>query len=188
MALSREQSLRIRNLLDNWLPPVARESKLVMYPLLWAVFGRRFRVFADFKERGFAISPEEFAGVYEATAGLQKIQGCTDLNEECTEAILREVAGASVLDAGCGRGYLVDRLTEVAAEVMGCDIVLDPELRKTSGVAYHQGSIEALPFADNSFDTVVSTHTLEHVQNITAALSELRRVAAKRLIVVVPRE
>ena len=34
----------------------------------------------------------------------------------------------------------------------------------------------------------MSTHTLEHVQHLGSALAELRRVAAKRLVVVVPRQ
>ncbi len=35
---------------------------------------------------------------------------------------------------------------------------------------------------------MISTHTLEHVLNAEAALAELRRVARRRLILVVPRQ
>jgi ubiquinone/menaquinone biosynthesis C-methylase UbiE len=45
-----------------------------------------------------------------------------------------------------------------------------------------------LPFAPCAFDTVICTHTLEHVQNLTAAIDELRRVTRRRLIIVVPRQ
>lgn len=188
MAVSRKRALVIRNILDNWTPPVVRDSKLVMYPLLRLAFGRRFGVFADFKSRGFAMSAEEFAQVYTTTADLHSLQGCTDLNDESVEAILKGVVGDSVLDAGCGRGYLAERLTGAAATVVGCDIVLSDELPEGSVVSYHQGSVEDLPFEDGQFDTVVSTHTLEHVQRIDLALAELRRVARRRVIVVVPRE
>jgi len=41
-------------------------------------------------------------------------------------------------------------------------------------VRFVEGSVEDLPFPDDAFDTVVSTHTLEHVQRIGVALSELR--------------
>jgi len=58
--------------------------------------------------------------------------------------------------------------------------VLDPALTDRDGVRFVEGSVEDLPFLDDAFDTVVSTHTLEHVQRIGVALSELRRVAAKR--------
>lgn len=188
MMLTRERALRVRNALDNWLPPAWRDSRLVMYPLLRAVFGSQYREFADFKQQGFTMSAAEFSGVYETTRDLQGIQGCTDLNEACTAEILRHVVGTSVLDAGCGRGYLVDRLSVVCADVVGCDIVLDEQLTERPGVRFQRGSVEDLPFDDDAFDTVVSTHTLEHVQHIDVALSELRRVARRRLVIVVPRE
>src|SRR5262249_62146061 len=45
-----------------------------------------------------------------------------------------------------------------------------------------------LPFADASFATVVCAHTLEHIPRVWAAAAELRRVAARRVLVVVPRQ
>jgi ubiquinone/menaquinone biosynthesis C-methylase UbiE len=51
-----------------------------------------------------------------------------------------------------------------------------------------EGNVEQLPFGDSEFDTVICTHTLEHVQRIDQALAGLRRVARQRVIVVVPRE
>lgn len=47
--------------------------------------------------------------------------------------------------------------------VVGCDIVLDPALTDRDGVWFVEGSVEDLPFPDDAFETVVSTHTLEHV-------------------------
>lgn len=188
MALSREQALKIRNFLDNWLPPVLRDSRLLMHPLLRLAFGKRFRVFADFKARGFGMSAVEFSHVYSSTTDLQQVQGCTDLNDACVDAIVKHVVGDSVLDAGCGRGYLADRLTAVSTDVVGCDIVLGEELTDRNGLRFVQGTVEDLPFDDGAFDTVVCTHTLEHVQRIDLALAELRRVARRRLIVVVPKE
>lgn len=188
MALSREQALRIRNVLDNWLPPVVRDSRLVMHPLLRLAFGKRFRVFADFKPSGFAMSAAAFSEVYSSTTDMQQVQGCTDLNDACVDAIVQHVVGDSVLDAGCGRGYLADRLTRISADVVGCDIVVGEELTDREGLRFVQGSVEDLPFDDGAFDTVVSTHTLEHVQRIDLALAELRRVAKHRLIIVVPKE
>jgi SAM-dependent methyltransferase len=188
MAISRERALLIRNLLDDWLPPALRDSKVLMYPLLRLALGKRYAVFADFKPAGFAMTAAEFSQVYEDTTDLQQVQGCTDLNDACVDAILCSVQGESVLDAGCGRGYLAERLTAVSRSVVGCDIVVGEELVERDGLAYRQGSVEQLPFRDGEFDTVVSTHTLEHVQRIDLALAELRRVARRRLIVVVPRE
>jgi SAM-dependent methyltransferase len=187
MSLSRGTSLHIRNFLDNWLPPVLRDSRPVMVPLLFFAFGRHWRTFADFKPRGFALTEAEFTEAYSRTHEVSQVQGETDLNDACVDAILRNVVGSSVLDAGCGRGYLAQRLGGVVGDVTGCDLVQDdawPDIAAT----FQVGSVEALPFEDDSFDTVVCTHTLEHVQRIGVALAELRRVARRRLIVVVPRE
>jgi ubiquinone/menaquinone biosynthesis C-methylase UbiE len=61
-------------------------------------------------------------------------------------------------------------------------------LRAHAAITCVEASIERLPFDDGQFDTVVCTHTLEHVQHLQRAVDELRRVARRRLIVVVPRQ
>ncbi len=159
-----------------------------MAPLLWIAFRGKWQLFADFKQRGFEMSTEEFGEVYTRTADVSQIQGETDLNDACTEAVLATVVGDSVLDAGSGRGYLARRLTEVAGHVVGCDLVDYPAAVDGQSLRFVRGSVEDLPFSDGEFDTVVCTHTLEHVQDLPAAMAELRRVARRRVIVVVPRE
>src|SRR3546814_5645547 len=69
------------------------------------------------------------------------------------------------------------------------DFIIDSETRKRAeGISFHEANIERLPFPDKSFDTVICTHVLEHILDFRGALAELRRVAAKRLIIVVPQE
>jgi ubiquinone/menaquinone biosynthesis C-methylase UbiE len=51
-----------------------------------------------------------------------------------------------------------------------------------------KADVTQLQFQDHAFDTVICAHTLEHVFDIEKALSEVRRVCSKRLIVVVPRQ
>lgn len=51
-----------------------------------------------------------------------------------------------------------------------------------------KGSILSLPFNDNSFDTVLCTHALEHIKDYRLALKELLRVTKHRLIITVPRQ
>ena len=56
---------------------------------------------------------------------------------------------------------------------------LSPALRQLSGYcfgAYPQVDMHALPYADGSFDIVVHSDTLEHVENPIHALAECRRV------------
>jgi SAM-dependent methyltransferase len=188
VALSRERALRIRWILDNVLPPLVRDSRWLMLPLMRLVFGARYRTFAEFKAHGFAMSAQEFSRTYAHVADLTDLQGETDLNNKCVQAIVAAIWGDTVLDAGCGRGFLAKRLAEQVPDVVGCDIVLGESLASRPGLRFVEGSVEHLPFDDASFDTVVCTHTLEHTQHIDLALAELRRVAARRLIIVVPKE
>ena len=64
MPLSRETSLRIRNLLDEGLPPFIRDSRVLMWPLLRLALGRHAKDFMEFKAHGFEMSAEEFADFY----------------------------------------------------------------------------------------------------------------------------
>ena len=187
MPLSRETSLRIRNLLDDGLPAFVRDSRLVMVPLLRFALGKQAREFLDFKQRAFDMTPEEFSDFYRRISG-SEVHGATDLNEACADAILEAVRGRRVLEVGCGRGWLAERMAQVASEVTASDIVLSDAVRALPGIEVRTAPAEALPWPDDSFDVVVSTHTLEHVQDLPAALAELRRVAKEHLVVVVPKE
>jgi SAM-dependent methyltransferase len=187
MPLSRETSLRIRNLLDEGLPPVVRDSRLLMWPLLRLALGRHAKDFMEFKAHGFEMSPEQFADFYRRIAG-SEVHGPTDLNARCADAILALVASRTVLEVGCGRGWLAERMAPVASSVTASDIVLSGATAAVRGVEFVAAPAEDLPWPDDAFDTVVTTHTLEHVQDIQRALAELRRVAREQVVVVVPRE
>lgn len=187
MSMSRETSLRIRNLLDNSLPAAIRDNRLLMFPLLRLALGPQAREFLDFKEGAFAMGPEEFSDFYRRISG-SEVHGPTDLNTACAEAILEVVRGRSVLEVGCGRGWLAARMKPVAANVTATDIVLSESALDVEGIDVRAASAEALPWPDDSFDVVVTTHTLEHVQNLPQALSEIRRVAKEDVVIVVPKE
>lgn len=187
MNLSRETSLRIRNALDNGLPAAVRDSRLVMMPLMRLALGRHARDFAEFKERAFDLSREEFADFYRRIEG-SEVHGPTDLNAACAQAILDVVHGRTVLEVGCGRGWLASRMAQVAEHVTASDIIVSEATAAIAGVDFTAADAEALPWPDRSFDVVVSTHTLEHVQDLRAALGELRRVAREHVVVVVPKE
>lgn len=96
--------------------------------------------------------------------------------------------GGKCLDVGCGRGYLSKLLSEKGYHVVGVDIEVPTNYSKTDGYRFVQGSIEDLPFPNESFETVIVAHVLEHVRNIDRALSELLRVTKKRLLIVLPRQ
>jgi ubiquinone/menaquinone biosynthesis C-methylase UbiE len=93
-----------------------------------------------------------------------------------------------VLDVGCGRGFVANILSK-KYQVTASDIIIGKHLRtRYPKVKFHKAAIEELLFPNASFDTVICTHTLEHVKDIKLAITELRRVAKKRLIIVVPKQ
>ena len=71
----------------------------------------------------------------------------------------------------------------------GVDFIVEEGTRyRPAHIKFQQAHIEALPFADRTFDTVICTHVLEHILDLRRAIAELRRVTAQRLILIVPRE
>ncbi len=185
--ISRRWTVVVHRVLDNWLPPVLRDSTWFMYLPMRLAFGRNTRDFMTFKNDVFGYNPDEFGDLYRRVSDSGAVRE-TDLNEPCVERILRATKHKQVLEVGAGRGYLAGRLSE-QTEVTACDIVLSPlALKRYPQVTWVEGDVERLPFDDHSFDTVVCTHTLEHVQNLPQAVRELRRVARKQLIIVVPRQ
>jgi ubiquinone/menaquinone biosynthesis C-methylase UbiE len=114
----------------------------------------------------------------------------TDLNSQCIDAILEDIIGNSVLEVGCGRGFLVNKIKNRGEiDVTATDIVLSEKLEELGGqIKFLKADVSALPFADREFDTVICTHVLEHVIDFKKSVNELRRITRKRLIIVVPKQ
>lgn len=91
-------------------------------------------------------------------------------------------AGRRVLDAACGEGYGSALLADVAADVVGVDIDAQAvaHARARYGTVprlrYEQADAVKLPFADETFDLVVSFETLEHLAEQAALLAGFDRV------------
>ena len=105
----------------------------------------------------------------------------TDLDwsiiEDSTVGVLRAVAepGQSILDIGVGTGRLLEYFPEL--DKWGVDISIDYlRLLPAKNIRPFLARSEELPFADASFDLVVSTDVLEHVIDLHATLLEMRRV------------
>jgi SAM-dependent methyltransferase len=96
---------------------------------------------------------------------------------------------ADVLDAGCGSGGFLRRLRETRPQWTLTGIDFSPlacELaRQRCDVRIEQASVTALPFADASFDAVVSADVICQVEDAAAALAEFFRCLRPGGIVVV---
>jgi SAM-dependent methyltransferase len=87
------------------------------------------------------------------------------------------LAGKRVLDAGCGVGMYVAAFRRFTEAAYGVD--LDPEkVAQAARQSPHVqvASVEALPYADASFDVVLSHEVIEHVSDDRAAVAEAVRV------------
>lgn len=81
-----------------------------------------------------------------------------------------------VLDLGCGRGGVVERLGAVG-HWCGCD----PDWRslkehRAAGLWRSQALSERLPFADAAFDIVIASWVLEHLAEPECTFGEIARV------------
>lgn len=108
---------------------------------------------------------------------------------------LLEVARpASILDVGCGEGVLTEQWARsIEGRVVGIDLD-DPKLRaewdrrSLPNLEFRTGFGDALPYPAGEFEAATAMEVLEHVPDPDAVLSEMSRVAARWLLVSVPRE
>jgi len=106
---------------------------------------------------------------------------------------LRVLCPESILDAGCGEGFTLERLRKngIGQRLEGVDVqqlAVDMGRRMHAHLLLRQGSVYQLPYKDDSFDVVLCSEVLEHLERPEEALQELRRVAKRYCIVSVPNE
>jgi SAM-dependent methyltransferase len=88
--------------------------------------------------------------------------------------------GQRVLDVACGTGVAARAAADVGATVVGLDLneaMLAVARRLRPDVEWRQGDAAELPFADNSFDTVLCQSALMFFPDPAAALREMARVS-----------
>jgi len=91
---------------------------------------------------------------------------------------------ARILDLGCGTGIVARQLRERlggAARIAGLDVnagMLAVARDRAPDVDWREGNAIALPFADQSFDLVLSQQMIQFVPDRAAAAREIHRVLA----------
>jgi len=107
--------------------------------------------------------------------------------------IVETIQVHSVLDAGCGEGFVLSKFqhfnignVHIGIDTNKTAVALGHRLFPTLHI--RQGSVYNTLFHDDSFDIVVCTEVLEHVRYPHKALNELVRVSGKYVLVSVPHE
>ena len=126
------------------------------------------------------VRPEEDRATFQNRTGLDPI----------------DLAGQTVLDAGCGMGRYLRVVAEAGAVAVGMDLsraveAARDQTREYPGVSVVQGDLLRLPFADGSFDQIYSLGVLDHTPDPRRAflgLAKLLRPGGRIAIWVYPRE
>ena len=94
----------------------------------------------------------------------------------------------SVLDVGAGTGRSLSWLEQryPSLQLFGVDPsqgMIDIARRNLPDVAFKQGSGEALPYPDGFVDVAIATGIMHHVDNPSAVIAEMFRVARRGILI-----
>jgi len=123
-----------------------------------------------FEHAGWQQAADTYAGSF-ATATRQFIPDILAATEV--------TAGQNILDVACGLGFLTQAASDAGARAIGLDFseaMLSVATRLHPLRHFDPGDAEALPYADQSFDAVISSFGIHHAPNPMNALKEARRV------------
>lgn len=98
--------------------------------------------------------------------------------EKQADLIIKELAitrNDTVLDIGCGNGFIQQRVTRFAKEVIGIDINPSAIEANPSMKACLMDATR-LEFEKSRFDKIYSSHTIEHIRDLSSVFREVDRV------------
>jgi len=134
-------------------------------------------------KRGAEVDAQDYDSWYETPRG--RWIGNREL--ELIVDTLEMQPGESLLDVGCGTGYFTRGLAR-QHEGLVCGIDINPAWvayaakKDDLHIDWKLGDAQALAFADNSFDLVVSITALCFVEDERLAVQEMLRVARRRVV------
>lgn len=92
--------------------------------------------------------------------------------------------GEGFLDVGCGTGWAVRQAAESLKAGQACGIDISPKMIENAvgetlnshNTEFQVASAESIPYANDSFSSIICTFSIHHYQNPVQALLEMRRV------------
>lgn len=104
---------------------------------------------------------------------------------------VRKTNPKSILDAGCGTGYIANEIKKSFDVTM---ISFDLDKNRVAiahnyfGLETIIADINCLPFKDASFDISLAIEIIEHLPNSENAFNELKRVVKSTVLITVPND
>ncbi|MDD1776822.1 MAG: class I SAM-dependent methyltransferase [Candidatus Helarchaeota archaeon] len=151
------------------------------------------KINAYYEAEGKSLKKSDIDRYYRGFFRFVSTHGCR--NRVIEKWLNSTTPGESFLDVGCEWGYQVRRMAKKGLKATGVDIS-PTKVRKAQLIAdtlhidcaFMVQDAEKLEFADNSFDWVLCTETLEHLLNDQGAAQELVRMARKFIVISVPQK
>jgi len=148
---------------------------------------------ADWRRKFHSLSDAEWQRAYDEVWKHHRNDCVEEIDAVMILAALGETG--SVLEVGCGMGTLAIKLAQAGFQVSGIDVsklalqYADEQAAQLGvQINWQEGFAENIPFPDKTFDYLTCCHTLEHVKDLDQAAAELKRVARKKIVVLVPKQ
>jgi len=126
--------------------------------------------FTEFEHQGW----ERVAGKYDSTWSTSTRQFIKPLLDAADVS-----AGLTLLDVGCGPGYVSAAAAQRGVKPIGLDFsseMITIAKKMWPDIEFREGDAQKLPFADKTFDRVVANFALLHVSDPALAMNEACRV------------
>ncbi len=83
-----------------------------------------------------------------------------------------------LLDIGCGPGFFLDEAKRLGWQVSGVDLSLWAKeyAKKQFGIEVRKGTLVEANFSGQQFDVVIMNDVIEHLENPSEVLTEIRRI------------